>query len=417
MLMTRKHRFTPADTATSDLHKELNLKELELSALLEITQAINDNLPENALYKIYHFTLIAQLKISRLALFVHDEHWECKVCFGTETNFHKVKLPETITQLSDTTYISKLSLDKIWRDFEIVIPVVHNGAVLAYVLIGKGNPHYTDITSLSFVQTVSNIIIVAMENRKLIRQRLAQESIRKEIEIAKEVQNMLFPKKLPNDKDVSIYATYVPHSSIGGDYYDFIEIDADHFLVCVADVSGKGVPASLLMSNFQAGLRTMLRQSFNLNNIVAELNHLIYRNAFAEKFITSFLGVYNRKTREFCYVNAGHNAPILLMEDGSYKLLNEGCTMLGIFDELPFMSVSSLVVPERSMLLCYTDGLTEVFDEKEDEFGIENTVRVLRQSQYLSSVKIHEQLLKEIERYSEDRNFSDDITLLSCRFK
>ncbi|TXK23263.1 PP2C family protein-serine/threonine phosphatase [Pontibacter qinzhouensis] len=397
--------------------QELQLKKLELSALLEITQAINENLPESALYKIYHFTLLAQLQINRLVLFVHDEDWQCKICYGTEMDFMKCEMPEEIVNLQEITFIAGLQVDKRWRGFEIVIPILHNGRVLAFVMIGKIQPYYNNLEALNFLQTVSNIMLVAIENHRMNRQRLAQESIRREIEIAREVQSMLFPKSLPNDKDVTIHASYIPHSSIGGDYYDFIDIDQDQFLFCVADVSGKGVPASLLMSNFQAGLRTILRQVADLNTVVSELNNLIYRNAIAEKFITAFLAIYNRKTRELSYVNAGHNSPILLLEDNSHRLLNEGCTMLGVFDVLPFMSVTTIQVPRRSVLFCYTDGLTEVFDASEAEFGVEGTINYMQKHRFLSSRLLHLQLLKEIHLYNEEAKFDDDITLLSCRFK
>jgi phosphoserine phosphatase RsbU/P len=406
-----------ADSSIPNIQQELSLKKLELSALLEITQAINENLPEKALYKIYHFTLLAQLQINRLVLYVYDEEWSCKVNFGTEQDFKKVDLPDEITSLKEISYTSKLQVDRKWRAFEIVIPVLHNGKVLAFVMIGKIQPYYTNLGALNFVQTVSNIMLVAIENHRMARQRLVQEAIRREIEIAREVQSMLFPKSLPNDKDVAIHASYIPHSSIGGDYYDYIEIDKDQFLFCIADVSGKGVPASLLMSNFQAGLRTILRQTPDLNKVVAELNTLIYRNAIAEKFITTFLAIYNRATRELSYVNAGHNSPILLHEDNSHRLLNEGCTMLGVFDVLPFMSVTKIHVPEGSILLCYTDGLTEVFDEHEAEFGIEGTIAFLQRTRFLSSKMLHLQLLREINLFNEEAKLSDDITLLSCRFK
>ncbi|MFT2008843.1 PP2C family protein-serine/threonine phosphatase [Pontibacter sp. 13R65] len=397
--------------------QELQLKKLELSALLEITQAINENLPESALYKIYHFTLLAQLQINRLVLFVHDESWSCKICYGTEMDFTKCEMPDEIVNLTEITFISKLQVDRRWRGFEIVIPILHNGRVLAFVMIGKIQPYYNNLEALNFLQTVSNIMLVAIENHKMNRQRLAQESIRREIEIAREVQSMLFPKSLPNDKNVAIHASYIPHSSIGGDYYDFIEIDQDQFLFCVADVSGKGVPASLLMSNFQAGLRTILRQVSDLNTVVTELNNLIYRNAIAEKFITAFLAIYNRKTRQLSYVNAGHNSPILLFEDNTHRLLNEGCTMLGVFDVLPFMSVCTIDIPKKSVLFCYTDGLTEVFDASEAEFGVEGTISYMQKHRFLSSRTLHLQLLKEIHLYNEEANFDDDITLLSCRFK
>ncbi len=400
-----------------EMHQKLDLKKLELAALLEITQAINNNLPEGALYKIYHFTLLAQLHINRLALFVLEEEWECKVCFGTDQNIPITGLPEPITAIREISSLADVDVDPQWQMFETVIPVIHNSSVLAYVLVGNVHPYYTSLGALSFIQTVSNILIVAMVNRRLARLRLAQESMRKEIEIAREVQTMLFPKSLPNDRSIAIHASYVPHSSIGGDYYDCIEINQNQLLFCVADVSGKGVPASLLMSNFQAGLRTILRQTNDLEKVVTELNHLIYCNAIAEKFITCFVGIYDRQTRELHYVNAGHNAPVLLYEDNSYHLLEEGCTMLGILETLPFLSVTTVQVPPRSLLLAYTDGLTEVFDKEEIEYGLENTIRFLQQNRYVCSTRLHVQLLHELNLFNSRNSFSDDITLLSCRFK
>src|SRR5690606_10189969 len=196
-----------------------------------------------------------------------------------------------------------------------------------------------------------------------------------------------------------------------------IKIDDDPFLGCVADVSGKGVPASLLMSNFQAGLRTILRQTFDLETVGSELNPLVYRNAIAQEIITSFFAIYNRKTRELHYVNAGHNAPVLLYENCTTLLLNEGCTMLGIFEELPFMSVTKVVIPPKSMLLCYTDGLTEVFNKDEDEYGLENTIKFLQHSRFMSLKMLHQELLEDIRIFNDAAGFDDDITLLSCRFK
>ncbi|WP_026462791.1 PP2C family protein-serine/threonine phosphatase [Adhaeribacter aquaticus] len=417
--MTLKSSLPVPAVEDADVKKELNLKKLELSALLEITQAINNNLPEYSLYKIYHFTLLAQLHINRLTLFVNDEEWECKVCFGTQFNFNKLDaLPDCITGLTEISYVSELGLDERWKEFELAIPVFQNGKILAFVLIGNSHAYYSDIAALAFVQTISNIIIVAMQNRKLARQRLAEEAIRNEIKIARDVQTMLFPKSLPNDKEVAVHASYIPHSSIGGDYYDLVEINDEEFLLCVADVSGKGVPASLLMSNFQAGLRTILRQTNDLVKVVTELNFLIYNNAIAEKFITCFLAIYNRETRELRYVNAGHNAPVILYEDNSCRLLTEGSTMLGIFEELPFISVTKLIVPNKAIVLCYTDGLTEVFNVEEDEYGLENTIKFLKNSRYLSLKKLHEELLEEIKTHNQgSTSFQDDITLLSCRFK
>jgi len=402
--------------------KRLFLKERELSALLEITQAINHDPTEDALYKIFQFTLLGQLNIRRLVLYVKEEgEWRCVVSFGAGLpDFRKIPLPEVVQQscTGSPCQVPSLQLGHEWEKLEMVIPVVNNGEVMAYVLIGNVHEDYVSEEATKFLETLSNILIGAIENRRLARQRVEAAAIRKEIEIAQEVQTMLFPRNLPNDSHVAVHASYVPHTAIGGDYYDVVPIDAQRFLFCVADVSGKGVPASLLMSNFQAGLRTLLRQQAELGTVVAELNNLIYRNAVSEKFITAFFGIYNRVTRELDYVNAGHNAAILLTDDNEYQLLSDGTTMLGIFEELPFLHAHRVQVPPRSLLLTYTDGLTEVFDEADTEFGEEGVLAFLRRNSYLPLQTLHRELLEEIKNFnSKDANFSDDITILSCRFK
>jgi sigma-B regulation protein RsbU (phosphoserine phosphatase) len=210
----------------------------------------------------------------------------------------------------------------------------------------------------------------------------------------------------------------VPHTAVGGDYYDVVTLDDDRFLFCIADVSGKGVAASLLMSNFQAGLRTLLRQQADLATVAKELNNLIFRNAGGDKFITVFFGLYDQTTRRLQYVNAGHNDPLLVSDHNAVLLLKEGTIMLGVMDELPMLKVGEVEVPPRTLLLTYTDGLTEVFDADNTEFGEEGVLRVLRQNRYLPLPRLHEELLREIQEYNiNGSQFADDITILSCRFK
>ncbi|TGE29193.1 PP2C family protein-serine/threonine phosphatase [Hymenobacter metallicola] len=404
------------------LRKVLLLKKQELSALLEITQAINQDTTEETLYKIFQFTLLGQLNIRRIVLYVKDEgRWQCTVSFGFQlADFKKIPLPDQIIDncLAGPCPVASLGLDKEWEKLETVIPVTQQDTVLAYVIIGNVQEDYANEEANKFLETLSNILVGAIENRRLNRQRISAAAMRKEIEIAQEVQNLLFPSKLPNDAQVAVHASYVPHTAIGGDYYDVVSIDKDRFLFCVADVSGKGVPASLLMSNFQAGLRTLLRQNVDLATIVHELNHLLFRNSGGEKFITVFFGIYNRATRHLQYVNAGHNDPILLTDSGPIQYLKSGTVMLGIMEKLPMLTVGETEIPPHSLLLSYTDGLTEVFDEAGAEYGEEGLVKLVQRNRYLPLTALHKEMLREIEEFSVTKNqFADDITILSCRFK
>lgn len=408
------HSITP--------EKRLFLKERELAALLEITQAINLDPAEAALYKIFQFTLLGQLNIRRLVLYVQDEgQWQCVVSFGAGMpDYRRLLLPETILkscrELPGT--VEALHLGRDWQMLEMVIPVVRNDEVVAYVLIGNVHDDYAIDEATKFLQTLSNILLGAIENRRLGRQRVAAAAMRKEIEIAQEVQTMLFPRSLPNDAHVAVAASYVPHTAVGGDYYDVVPLDSNRFMFCIADVSGKGVAASLLMSNFQAGLRTLLRQQADLATVAQELNHLIFRNAGGDKFITVFFGLYDRSTRVLQYVNAGHNDPLLIPDHGPVLLLKEGSIMLGVMEELPMLKVGEIEVPPRALLFTYTDGLTEVFDDNQDEFGEEGVLAVIARNRYLPLPRLHEELLRKIKAYNfNSSQFADDVTILSCRFK
>lgn len=412
----------PTSSPSITPEKRLFLKERELAALLEITQAINLDPAESALYKIFQFTLLGQLNIRRLVLYVQEEgDWQCVVSFGSGLpDYRRLPLPEAVLENCRElpASVAAMHLGRDWQHLETVIPVVRNEVVVAYVLIGNVHEDYATDEATKFLQTLSNILLGAIENRRLGRQRVAAAAMRKEIEIAQEVQTMLFPRKLPNDAHVAVAASYVPHTAVGGDYYDVVTLDENRFLFCIADVSGKGVAASLLMSNFQAGLRTLLRQQADLATVAQELNNLIFRNAGGDKFITVFFGLYDRSTRVLQYVNAGHNDPLLVPDHGSVLLLKEGTIMLGVMEDLPMLKVGEVQVPPRTLLLTYTDGLTEVFDAENNEFGEEGVLRVVARNRYLPLPQLHEELLHEIKNFNANgTHFADDITILSCRFK
>lgn len=415
----------PQTAALANLEKQLFFKERELRALLEITQAITHDANEADLYKIYQFTLIGQLGVRRLALYVlEDKQFRLKASFGPKLQVGPSFAPAAMPMhcQAQPCPVSALGLSAEWQGFELLVPVRQQETVQAFVFIGTTHADYMTREALGFLETLSNILLGAVANRRLARQReasmMAEAAVRREIEIAQQVQQLLFPQSLPNNQHFAVQATYLPHTEIGGDYYDVVELDANRLLVCVADVSGKGVPASLLMSNFQAGLRTLLRQGTNLATIVHELNHLLFRNSGGEKFITAFLGLYDRSTQVLQYVNAGHNDPLLLPDGGPAQRLHDGTVMLGIMPKLPMLKVGLAKVPPHSLLFTYTDGLTEVFDEHQNEYGESGVLAILNRNRYLPLARLHQELLDDIRRFNTSgEKFADDITMLSLRIK
>ncbi len=401
------------------LNNELERKDIQLKDILDITQAININSSEESLYTMYRWILQGSLYVGKLALYVYEDKWRCKVHFGTAQT--PVALDtSTIGHLKEPTPLQDLpTIHTFLQEFDWVIPILYKDAVLSFVFVEKyehkAESGHNPI-NIPFLQTLTNIIIVAIENKKLVRKQLKQELQNKELEIAKRVQNMLIPRKLPHTETLQMKATYQPHDLIGGDYYDYIPLVEGKFLLCIADVSGKGVPAALLMSNFQATLRMIVRHTYRLKNIIDELNLLIYQNAQGEHFITFFVAIYDTRKHILRYINAGHNPPYLFNKvTNEVATLDIGTTVLGAFENLPFMEEGVVRELDNFLLFCFTDGVSETMNETDEQFGTERLRRFLQYYPHANLEELHTLLLDKLYRFKKDVPFNDDITMLSCR--
>jgi sigma-B regulation protein RsbU (phosphoserine phosphatase) len=286
---------------------------------------------------------------------------------------------------------------------------------LAFALIGDFNTSAEMVNNdLNFIQTVINVIIVALENKKLFRERLETERFKREMELAVEVQNMLIPLGLTNkETHVEIGATYLPHQNVGGDYYDFIRLNDDEFLWCIADVSGKGMSAALLMANFQASLHAWATVEDDLTNIINRLNRKVLDNTKGERFITLFLAKYNQKTRKLNYINAGHN-PTILYNNGEVTQLKLGTTMIGVFEQLPFLKEGEIDVGPNSLLFNYTDGLLD-FEPYGTKVWTENMLLdFVHEHNNLSPDRFNQTLMDYLNLIIKGKPI-DDITLLTLR--
>lgn len=349
--------------------KRLQIFNFKLNALLEITQAINSNLSVQELLDRYQNILRGELKIGRILIFKYKVVWECILDTNVfDSNKNKIDVEIDLKPFTDICFISS-SDNPALKAYDIVIPVYNNYVPIAYVLIGDIDEEMEGVSPvikhLKFIQTISNIIIVAIENIRLFNESLRQEALKKELELASRMQNMLIPKKesLPQTDQLFMTSFYMPHFEVGGDYYDYIRMDENEFGFCIADVSGKGMSAAILMSNFQATLRALFTKEVPLKTLVERLNERVLSNANGEKFITLFLGRYNQKTHELEYINAGHNPPILYdIEAKRLELLKSGCVGMGMLDRLPFVIKGNIMLSSSSKLLCYTDGLVELLE-------------------------------------------------------
>ncbi len=358
-------------------NKRLEQTTFKLRALLNLTLAINENLTRNELLQRYEDMLHRDLNIGKLLLFKLEDTWKCILNKGYDDAFvEQVDAEKDLLQYEEISFDWRSSDQKVQGTYDIVVPVQHKGVPIAFVIIGDVDEETEGVSPiikhLNFIQTLSNIIIVAIENIRLFNESLRQEAMRKELELASKMQSMLIPDELalPKDKRIHITAYYHPHFEVGGDYYDYIELSRDEIGFCISDVSGKGISAALLMSNFQANLRALFSHEISLAALIEKLNDRVLKAANGEKFITLFVAKYNFKTRELEYVNAGHNQPILYRIDiNQLSFLDKGCVGMGMLDEIPVIRKGSITIEGPAKILCYTDGLVEMMDGKGVSFG------------------------------------------------
>jgi phosphoserine phosphatase RsbU/P len=411
--------MSPRERVTESKGRQPRIREFKLNALLDVTNSINANLSTTELLGLFENIIREKLGIGKLVLFSHDgTGWRCLLSFGVESEVANINVEKEFKHIHEISTIDIDHSDKLNKSFEIVIPVYHKASPLAYVLIGDLNEDESGMSAsikhLPFVQTLTNIIIVAIENKKLFKENLRRAAMHRELELAWEVQRMLFPEKLPHNENLDMDAIYLPHQQVGGDYYDFIQINENEVAFCVADVSGKGVPAALLMSNFQANLRILLHHIPDLPDLVRELNTKVSQNAKGEKFITLFIAKYNTVTRVLHYINAGHNPPLVIDDDGA-NLLTVGCTGLGMFDELTKVREGIVNVAHGALLLCYTDGLVETTNDQDEDFGLHRLQQYVLKNRHLTPKELNEGILDTVDQHKGEQLYIDDIALVTCR--
>ena len=399
----------------------LKLSTFKLNALLDITLAINDNVSTSELIRRYEKLLTDDLDIGKVIVLKYSDKWECLLNSGYGNNFFKkVDMERDLLPFEEISFITS-EPQHFPELVDIVIPVSHKDKAIAFVLIGdieeEGEGVSPIIKHLRFIQTLSNIITVAIENKRLFQESLRQEALKREMELASKMQTMLIPdnEKLPSNRNIRVKAFYHPHFEVGGDYYDVIQLSGEEVGFCIADVSGKGISAAILMSNFQANLRAQFTAGKSLTDTLHQLNASVMNSAKGEKFITLFIARYHYKTKELRYVNAGHNPP-LLYKPASNQLtpLASGCVGMGMLDDLPFVNEAKVLMNEPAKLFCYTDGLVEVIQDSGVEFGTENLEKEISNDRSLEeniqSIIEHQKILEG------SASIFDDISIIGAEF-
>jgi phosphoserine phosphatase RsbU/P len=412
-------------SALKEMHKEARnkmvIKDLQINRLLNVTQAINNNVRIDELFRMYKEFLNWELGVQQIALFLPtsteqggENKWQY---FGSDRISEEcppVILTEELAIFNDVTHLQK-GLNPFFDPFDQVIPVKHKDNPIAYSFIG-GIANDADVTGkIQLITTLTNVIAVAFENKRLFKRQLEQERLNHEMSLAGDMQQKLVPEKRLQTKYFEVSSIYKPHLGIGGDFFDCIRYYKNRYVFCVADVSGKGLAAALVMSNFQASLQILIRKATTVESFINELNDAIVRITETEKYITFFIAEYDCDTRRLRYINAGHIPP-MLVRNGRMELLKKGCTILGYMRKLPKLEIGETYLDEDSLLVMFTDGITDIKNTNGTYFDDSILWDFAIGNAHLSTTEFNQALMRQVEQFKGGEDYPDDITVLSCKF-
>ncbi|MBD3226184.1 MAG: SpoIIE family protein phosphatase [Caldithrix sp.] len=296
----------------------------------------------------------------------------------------------------------------------LCVPMIYKSRIYGVVtLLNRLDGRPFNENDQELLTTFASQAALAIENTQLLQTAIEKERIDKELQVAAEIQRLLIPDQLTNIPDMDIAATYIPCKSVSGDYYDVIKINDNQYVFIVADVAGKGIPGAMLVSNMSAMLKTYLEHSTNLKVIVERLNTRIMLNTTDDRYITFFIALYNVKDKTLTYINAGHNPPLLIDHQQNVTRLKKGGIFIGCLNWT--YEQETINIPDNSLLILYTDGLIEAMNSKEEEFGEDKLIGILKDNRTAKSDKIQKKIIKAIYEHVGNTSFEDDFTLILAR--
>ena len=301
-------------------------------------------------------------------------------------------------------------------NLELLVPLRWRNETLGMVLLGEKLTG-TEFTSedVTLLNNLGSQMGVSLQNALLLRDRVRVARIEEELSLAHQIQQTFLKSDFPSLPRCEVHAVNLPSRQVGGDYYDVVPVPDGSFLVAIADVAGKCVPAALLSSMLQASLRTQARSVESPAEILRNINALVYRSTAVHQFATFFLARVSGDGRRMTFANAGHNWPALLRRDGSREWLQTGGTILGIMEDVAMEEATFDLTP-GDLLVFYTDGISEATNEDGELFSEERLVEFVQGlPPSLNPESIAVSILREVERHLGPLEAQDDRTLVVLR--
>lgn len=294
---------------------------------------------------------------------------------------------------------------------EICAPIKMGERVVGVINLESERPNAYDEHSLMLITAFASHAAIALERARLHESMMAGRKLEEQLNVARQIQQTFLPDKPPSISGYEIFATNISSGQVGGDYFDYIRIVDSQYGLVVADVSGKGVPAALIMASFRASLIAEIRNNYSIRTICNKVNTLMVESLEPGNYVTAVYGVLDSSNHIFTYSNCGHNLPILLRASGEVHYLSEGGPVMGVTPQGIFEEQALFMHP-GDVIVMYTDGVTEVFDKTGEEFGLERLVSLVKKNQTKSAEAIEQLVYDEVFEFAAPLHTFDDFTIM-----
>jgi len=300
------------------------------------------------------------------------------------------------------------------------VPMFLQDRLVGFINVGsKMSGKVYSQEDINLLATVAGQAAIAIENSRLHKSEIDQQRVKEELDLARKIQQGLFPKKNPEISGLDITGVSVPALSVGGDYYDFIQLGPNKILAVVADVSGKGMSAALYMSKVQGMVQLAAHIYTTPKEMLTNINRRIFDGMDRRSFITMILALFDLKKKEVRICRAGHNKALFSV-DGKIKFLEGGGIGLGlergpVFED----AIEEVRIPIKpdSLFLFYTDGITEAMNEEKQQLGEEAIIDLLKAKRHLSAESIQRAILTKVEKFRGSAEQHDDVTMVVVKSK
>jgi sigma-B regulation protein RsbU (phosphoserine phosphatase) len=292
---------------------------------------------------------------------------------------------------------------------EMVAPIISNDEVIGVFDLESDELNAYSKDDLEVLMLLASQVAIIIEKVMLHEQLIEKKRLQTQLEVARQVQLELLPPTDPELAGFDISAYNFPTEEVSGDYYDWVRIYDDQIGVVIADVSGKGVPAALLMAFLRASLRAATHIGYAPHISMTKVNYLLWESIESNQFVTAFYGVLDATNRTLAYANAGHNPPLLMDAEGTARFDERGGVPLGMFRDTRYYE-HYLTIPPGELLVLYTDGVTEAENPAGEEYGLERLVEAVRRGRHLSARELIESVHRDVINWTDGRGATDDVT-------